>query len=245
MSVRKIVLSLGLLCFFGAVVAPLPGPATAASPLPYRVLSESYYRVDPAAGGMTVRVHATFYNSGSQDLAALPLWAMPNARDIVVTLDSANLVTKVVPFLMDFPTVIGATLPKPLKPNQKAEVTLTYSVPQQKNNLVSLSPGSMEAMFVSQGVGSFLLIDVPTGAENYFDPGCIPAADQPREVHDEGLTRWVCGEVLRAVFHRSVQTQSACAHLEDKCRQSSLKDPFSAFVQSITDTTSRGLLAGC
>ncbi|MEO9256394.1 MAG: hypothetical protein ABI305_12690, partial [Tepidiformaceae bacterium] len=242
MKLRRLALACALFTV-AVVMFGLPAASFAAAPsTPFNVLSDSYYHVDPVAGTMSVRVQATFYNNQSADLIALPLWAMPNATDIAVTAAGATLPTKVTPFVADFPTVVAATPAQPLKSGKKLDLVMTYNVPPQKTTLVSLSAGSIEAMFVSQGKGSFILIDVPSTAENYFDPGCVPVADQPGDVTGSGYKRWVCGEILRAVFNRSDQTEAACANLEDRCRQNSTLSPFSAYGQSISDAAARGLL---
>ncbi len=232
-----------LLCVsVGVLALPMAGASAAPGDLPYNVVSDSYYHVDPAAGLMTVKVEATFYNKQSADLIGVPFWTMPNATDIVVTSNGATLTTTVTPSVADQPAVVVAALPGHLKSKQQVDVSLTYSVPQQANRLVNLKPGSLEAMFVSQGKGSFVFVDVPVSAENYFDPGCVPVASQPSEVTSAGYKRWVCGEVLRSIFNRSDTTESACANLLDKCRQSSVGSALTAFGQSITNIASRGLL---
>jgi hypothetical protein len=241
MSVRLRVLSVALVCLAISVVA-LPATISSAATQPYNVKSDSTYHVDVAAGKMTARVDATFLNTAGTELVALPFWTMPEPSEVVVMDGGGNaLATKFTPSGKGTPGVVLATLSKPLKQNQKLDLTLTYIIGQQGNELLNFSPGSFEAMFVSQGAGSFVLVEVPTSAENYFDPGCVQTANQPAELKDAGFTRWVCGEVLRAVFHRSSGTQSACAHLDDSCRQSSIGFPFSGFGQSITDLGSRGL----
>lgn len=242
MKLRRLALACALFTVAFAVLG-LPAASFAATPsTPYNVLSDSYYHVNPAAGTMSVRVQATFYNNQGNDLVALPLWAMPNATDIAVTAAGATLSTKVTPFSADSPAIVAATPAQPLKSGKKIDLVMTYTVPAQKTGLVTLSAGSMEAMFVGQGKGSFVLIDVPAGAENYFDPGCVPVADQPGDVTGSGYKRWVCGEIFRAVFNRTDQTEAACANLEDRCRQNSSLSPFSAYGQSISDAAARGLL---
>jgi hypothetical protein len=242
MKLRRLALAGALFCASLAVLA-IPVVSFAATPsVPYNVLSNSYYHVDPVAGTMTVRVEATFYNNQGSDLNALPLWAMPGAKDVSVTAAGTGLSTKLIDAVGDLPAVVSATLAQPLKSGKQLDVVMSYTVVAQKNALVNLSAGSMEAMFVSQGKGSFVLIDVPAAAETYFDPGCVPTAEQPANVTGSGYKRWVCGEVLRAVFNRSNETESACAKLEDRCRQNSSLSPISAYGQSVTDTAARGLL---
>lgn len=241
MSLRKLALGLAVLVLS---LVPAAGAAVveAQSALPYRVVSDSYYRVDPAAGTMAVRVQASFYNSQSSELKAVPLWVMPGAQNVAVTQDSATLPTTVTPFdaRSGLPGLALAQLPKPLKPGTKVDVVATYDVPAQSNTFVDMAPGIVESPFVSQGQGSFVIVDVPRAAQNYFDPGCIAAADQPKEVVDAGNERWVCGEILRAVFGRTDSTEAACAHLDDRCRQQTLKGPVVAFAQSITDPSTQG-----
>lgn len=214
------------------------------SQLPFNELSDSYYKVDPAAGTISVRVESSFYNTEKQPLASLPMWAMPLPQNVVVTLKGQDdsLKTELTPFSTaeGVPTLLNVMLPSPLKPSTRLDLVMTYTVGTQQNDFVHIEPGIVESLFVSQGRGSFALIDVPESAENYFDPGCLKASTQPGEVKSAGLERWICGEVPRSVLGRSQSTQASCANMEDKCRQRSSWLPFSAFAQSVTDQSLRG-----
>ncbi len=231
-----------LLVALQATGAPSRIRAQSATSLPYRVVSDSYYRVDPAAGTMTARVEATFYNRQTADLKALPIWVMPAASSVLVTQDGSELKTTITQASakLGIPALVLAQLPTPLKANLRTDVVVTYAVPAQSNALVNMAPGVVESPFVSQGQGSFVFVDVPKSAENYFDPGCIAVASQPKDVTDAGYERWVCGEIIHAVFGRTDSTEAACANLDDRCRQRTLKGSVVAFAQSITDPSSRG-----
>jgi hypothetical protein len=201
------------------------------------VASETYYRLDVEAGTLTARVEAEVQPSGA-DLAEVFFWAMPGAQDVTVTRDGSALTTVVDAFYDDVPALVWATLDQPLRGKLTADFVMTYSVPAGKTDLTDFQPGAIETMLVSQGAGSFILVDLPAAAENVIDPGCVLAANQPREVRDSGYERWVCGEVLAAAFGgENEKVRERCASLHDSCRQRNLADPFSAFVQSTTDTS--------
>ncbi len=245
MSVRLRYLSVALFCLAVAVLAvPGASPATAAG-LPYYILSDSYYHLDVPNGTMDVTVKATFQNAQSGDLAALPLFAMPTAANVAVTQDGASLQTKITPGseANSTVTVVLATLPAPLKTNRKTDLVMTYSVAAHNGTLSTLQPGSVETLFLGQGEGSFVFVDVPTNGENYFDPGCVKLSHQPGEVVDAGDERWVCGDVtLIALSTDQPDVLKRCAALDDACRQRAVPTLFSAYVQSITDTSQRGSL---
>lgn len=236
-----------LLAVLGVIVlATLPAavrPASAQVAQPYRVVSDSYYRVDPASGTMAVRLEATFYNAQGAELKSVPLSLMPGATALsVTTRDGAQLKTTIAQAnpALGMPGVATVQLSAPLKASARTDVVADYTVPAQSNALVHMSPGIVESPFVSQGVGSFVFVDVPKAASNYFDPGCVQLSSQPDEVSAAASVRWVCGEILRAVFGRTDSTESACAQADDRCRQRTLKGSVVAFAQSITDASSQG-----
>src|SRR5690606_20071328 len=152
-------------------------------------------RLDVEAGTVTARVEAQVQPAGAS-LAEVIFWAMPGATDIAVTRGGTSLATTVEAAFEDLPTIVIATLDKPLKGKLTADLVLTYSVPSGETLLTELQPGGIETMLVSQGLGSFLLVDVPASAENVLDPGCVLASNQPADVRVGGYERWVCGEVL-------------------------------------------------
>jgi len=228
-----------------AVLVGGAAPALSAAPVsPIISASETYYRLDVPTGSMTARVEITMQNSG-KDTSVVPLWAMPAATHVVVKQGDTQLEIKI-QALGDqegIPTLVVATLPKPLKGATRTSLTMTYDVPAQTSELVRIEPGVTEALFVSQGRGSFVFVDAPASGENYFEPGCLRATDQPKEVKEAGLERWVCGDVtIIAINTEDKGVQKRCADLDDKCRQRLEGSPFSAFVQSITDTSKRGVM---
>jgi hypothetical protein len=210
--------------------------------------SETYYRADVASGTLSVRVDLHVQNTAFGDLPAVPLYTMPGARNLVAKKDDAVLETK-------SPTAGAAkglpfglsvvTLPKPLKSGAKTDLTVSYDVAPQSAGSVTVSPGMVEALFVSQGGGSFVFVDVPNQADNYFEPGCVKVADQPADVQQSGFERWVCGDVTSVTFAKTDSVLSRCANLDDACRQHSLGAgagpvPFAGYAQSITDPSLRG-----
>jgi hypothetical protein len=232
-----------------AVVAGLcafalgPAGSRAAAEAGYYMASESYYRLDVPAGSMSVRVEAEV--KAETETGEVLLWGMPNATDVRVEQDGQALALE--SFADDSingsPTLIVATLSKPLKTNLKTKLTLTYDVGAQASKLVTVEPGYTEALFVSQGVGSFVFVDIPSTGDNYFEPGCLRAADQPGDVRDAGLERWVCGDATLVAFNTEDDSvQEKCARLDDRCRQRVMDTPFAAFAQSITDESKRGVL---
>ncbi|MGH2609917.1 MAG: hypothetical protein ACRDHF_12630, partial [Tepidiformaceae bacterium] len=238
MRTRRI-LALCLLACVSVAAGLLPGAVTQAAPgAGYQnTASESYYRLDVPNGTMTARVDATIHNGGSRDMPTGILWAMPRAQNIVVKRGDDVLETKVTPALgMDeLPTIVEITLPRIMKTNTQMDLVMTYDVPTQNNPLAVMQAGSIEALFVSQGPGSFVLIEVPKGADNFVDPGCLFAADQPGDVADAGFERWVCGEVgLLVGAAEDERILERCANMDDRCRQRLDASPFSAFAQSIT-----------
>lgn len=199
--------------------------------------SETYYSLDVPNGAMTVRVEAEVQPAGAQ-LTAVELWAMPGAREVKVTRNGSDLPIEIDAAFSDIPALVTATLDQPLKGKLTAKLVMTYSVPPGETLLTDLKAGAIETMLVSQGLGSFVFVDIPVDAENVLDPGCVFAKSQPGDVKDAGNERWVCGDVLGAAFGGNDDSVRArCAALDDRCRQRSLDLPFSAFVQSTTDST--------
>lgn len=213
-------------------------PARPANALPgQNIASDTYYRIDVQAGVVSARVEAEVQGSGYGDLTEVILWAMPTATGVQVTRDGQPLSIETVhPVGPDLPMVVVVTLDKPLKGKLTADLLMTYTVPTGQTMLTEVEPGYVESMFVSQGAGSFVLLELPAGAENTLDPGCVVAARQPEEVKSAGYERWVCGEVLAAAFNTDNQSAlDKCANMDDRCRQRFYDIPFSAFAQSITN----------
>ena len=215
---------------------------------PYAVASETYYRIDTPNGRLSVRVHAEFQNMQAKDLASLPIWLMPGAENLVVTANGQPLTTKITPGseAQGVAGVAEATLSVPLKMNFRTTLEATYEVPPRTGGkYITLEAGLVESPLVGQGTGSFVLIDVPESGDNYFDPGCLLAADQPKEVKADGMVRWVCGEVTIIAIHSDdPDIVRSCAALDEKCRQRADIRVFSAYAQSITDETKAGKREG-
>lgn len=243
MSVRRWLV--GIFLPVAALAAGLlPGFAGAADVLPFKSASETYFKLDVPNGSLSATINVAFLN-GSGTLNSLPVWILPAATDVVIKQDGAVLETKITPGT-EKPGIAGiavATLSKPLKPNLKTTLTTTYTVPSHTGSLLRMEAGAMELPFMGQGQGSFVFVDVPRDGENYFDPGCLVAADQPKDVKDAGAERWVCGDVPTIALNADDSSVlNRCANLDDACRQRSTISVFSAFVQSITDESKRGLL---
>lgn len=207
------------------------------------VASESYYTLNVDEGTMSVRVEA-LVQPGGGDIDDVWLWLMPGAIDVKVLQGETELEFEYVEDLeANQPGLLIATLSKTLKGKLTTELVLSYTVPSQDDEFTRMQPGAIEAAFVSQGAGSFVLVDVPVDAENVMDPGCLLAASQPGSVKDAGYERWVCGEALVvALATDDPETLQKCARMDDRCRQRLLDDPFSAYVQSVTDPSLRGVL---
>ena len=224
------------------------GPAqgnVAQAEAPFAIASETYYRLDVSNGTASVKVNAQIQNKGPKDLAEITLWAMPAITDVNANQDGTALTLKVIGSqeLGTPASRVVVTLPKPIKKNVKTTLTMTYVAPPQTSANVNFAAGAIEAVFMGQGPGSFILIDVPLAAETYLDPGCLKAKDQPKDLRNEDLVRWVCGEIT--IIALNAENQSVldqCASLDDKCRQRYLISPYSSFAQSITDQSLRGNL---
>lgn len=246
MRTRRFVALAALVCVT-AVAGLLPGAALAGpGNKDQNTASESYFRLDVPNGTVSARVEATVQNAGSRDSSRAVLWAMPRAENIVVRRDEEVLATKISPALGndELPTVVEVTLPRTLKPKAQMDIVMTYDVPSQTSEYVRLEKGATEALFVSQGPGSFVLLDLPSAADNVLDPGCLKATGQPGDVKDAGLERWVCGEVtLIALSPDDKDLLAMCADMDDRCRQRIDRSPYSAFVQSISDPSLQGILS--
>ena len=241
-----------LVAFLAVIVAPLgflPSASRAAQQLvPWAVASESQYRVDTDNGRMTVTVHGEYQNMQSKDLATLPIFLMPGAENVVVKAGDQVLETTItegseITAQAGFAT---ATLPKPLKQNLRIILDASYDIgPRTGGKLMTLEAGLVETAFIGQGPGSFVLVDVPEKGDNYFDPGCLKATDQPKDVKAGGFVRWVCGEVtVIATNADDPDVVRRCASMDDKCRQRADIRVFSAYVQSVTDFSKAAKLEG-
>ncbi len=222
-----------------------PNAEVARAADPWKTASESYYRLDVPNGQASVHVDVEVLNVASADLPYVILYAMPVTKDVIVTQDGTALTTEIITGSeLGAPvSLVKATFLKPLKKNARTKITLDYVAPPQTSEYVKFSPGAMEALFISQGPGSFVLLDAPTSAETYLDPGCLKANDQPKDLRDSGLVRHVCGEAaILALEAENKGLLDACAGMDDKCRQRLLLSPYSAFGQSITDTSLRGTI---
>lgn len=215
---------------------------------PYAVASETYYKLDTANGRMTITYHGEYQNEQNKDLLTLPFYLMPGAQNVVITAEGQTLATTVVDGNEAAASVgvATATLPRSLKPNARIVLEASYEVPSRTGGkLMTLEAGLIETPFIGQGPGSFVLVDVPEGGDNYLDPGCLRATDQPRDVKDGGMVRWVCGEVtIIALNGDDPDVIKRCAGMDDKCRQRISETTFSAYVQSITDLTKSAKLEG-
>ncbi|HEY4668476.1 MAG TPA: hypothetical protein VIH05_01725 [Tepidiformaceae bacterium] len=236
------------MALLGVLVATLallePGSPVAA--VEQNVASDSFYEVDPESGTLSVSVEATIQNAGGSPASVFYLWAMPGAQNILVQRDGQNLPAEV--FAEGGPdgvTLVTVSLPSALRPNGTTSLVMTYGVPAQSGEWVRLERGVIETRFVGQGPGSFVYLDVPTSAENYFDPGCLKAADQPKDVTGAGRERWICGETtLIAINAEDQALLKRCAAADDRCRQRALVSPFNGYVQSISDPSTQGVHQG-
>jgi len=236
-----------MVVFFAALMVALPfvaspnvrlAEAQQATLIPYGAASETYYRVDTDNGRLSVRVDVEFQNISGQDLKTLPVYFLPGAENVVVTQNGAALETKIDPGneAAGAAGKADATLPTPLKPNLRTKFVATYDIAPRNGSLMQLEAGIIETPFIGQGPGSFVLVDVPEAGENVFDPGCLKATDQPKDVTADGFVRWVCGDVnVIAINLDDQDVLDRCASMDDKCRQRTEIAVFSAYVLSITD----------
>ncbi|MCC7364135.1 MAG: hypothetical protein IT303_07155 [Dehalococcoidia bacterium] len=246
MKIRLALTALVALC----VALPLAGTRqdAAAQAIPFGIASETYYRLDVPNGTMRVRVEAEV-SPGKGELTEVYLWTMPGATNVVATQDDATLTTEMTAPEPGIPAIVTATLAKPPRGAQRTNIVMNYDVPSQKNEFATLEPGLIEALFVSQDAGSFVFIDMPATGDNYVEPGCLRTASQPKDAHDAGLERFVCGDTVSIAFATEDKAaQKSCTELDDRCRQKALPDgevfPFTGFAQSITDDAKKGVLEG-
>ncbi len=239
-------LTLAVLAALGLVASAGTAGSARAESLPWNMASETYYHLDVDGAAVSVRVHAVVQStSRSGELQSVRLAAMPAATNIVARRGDTRLQVKVTPGSesTQTPATIEATFPAPIRGSEKTELDLTYDLPASTGALTRIQPGVVETMFIGQGEGSFVFVDVPKSADSYFDPGCLVASSQPSDVKNSGYERWVCGDVtLIALNTSNPDVLARCAALDDKCRQRALPSLFSAFVQSITDPNLRGSL---
>lgn len=227
-------------CAAFVALAVLPGASLvrAGTTFPWQnVASESYFHLDVEEGVIDARVDVVV-QPGSAEIDEVWLWLMPGATEIEVRQGETVLVfeEQISGYDEDGPKLIAATLVKPLKGKLTTNLELTYTVPAQSAAAIRIEPGAIEAAMVSQGAGSFVLIDVPQHGENVMDPGCLLASSQPEAVRDIGYERWVCGEALLiALSTDDSETLGKCAAMNDRCRQRLVDTPFSAYAQSVTD----------
>lgn len=243
-----------LVGLFAVLAVPFAGggvPAAVAQQTfskPYAVASETYYKLDTPNGRMTVTYHGEYQNEQGKDLLTLPVYLMPGAQGVSITSDGQPLETKIVDGNEALATVgiATSTLPRALKPKARITLEASYEIPPRPaGKMMTLEAGIIETPFIGQGPGSFVLVDVPEAGDTYLDPGCLRATDQPKDVKDGGLVRWVCGEVtIIALNGDDPDVIKRCAGMDDKCRQRALETTFSAYVQSITDLTKVSKLEG-
>jgi hypothetical protein len=230
-----------------AAIAFVPGATRvlAGESFPWQfVASESYYMLNVEQGTMDVRVEALVQPAGD-DIEEVWLWLMPGGTDVNVLQDGVDIEFEFsdLGVTATDPKLLIAKLPKPLRGKLTTELVMTYTVPSQDDEFTRMQPGAIEAAFISQGAGSFVLVDVPRHGQNVMDPGCLVAASQPAGVREIGYERWVCGEALLiALSTDDPETLQRCAKLDDRCRQRVIDTPFSAFVQSVTDPALQGVL---
>ncbi len=238
-----------LLAAFVLLLPGQAGDADAAGPCAgcingQNMVTDSYYRLDVPSGTFAVRVEALVElvgTNGAKEVPTVTLFAMPSAVDVVVKMKDGD---KSLPLTIvagnegddGLASRVTATLEKPARSGNRVDIVMTYTVSAHTSELVRMEPGAIETVFVGQGPGSFVIVDVPTAGDTFFDPGCLKGTAQPSAVRDAGLERWVCGEVTIAAFFKDdPATQKACADMADKCRQRIADAAFSAFVQSVTD----------
>ena len=230
-----------VLVAFVVLIAVVP-TMVFAQPASINQFSDSYFTFDVPNGTLAAKVDLTVQNATTKDATTVSLYAMPKAQDLVVKRGDVVLESKLTPVAdaAGLPTLVSVTFDKPLKPKATTNLTITYTVPNQNGELVHMAPGVMELMLTSQGKGSFVWVDIPRDAENYFDPGCLKSADQPSSVKDAGNERWICGDTLLIALASENRDQlRRCAGADDRCRQRlGNASPFSAFAQSVTDRSS-------
>ena len=233
-------LGLAVVAVLGGLLLTASETGRAATPL-YYMASDSFYRLDVPAGAMSARVEVEV--QAVHESSEVYMWTMPGASNVRVAQGDRQLDATPMPGDDTGLGVYAVKLPEPLRPKLKTKFTLTYDVGAQSGELVKIEPGYIEAVFASQGPGSFVFLDLPQEGDNFVEPGCVRVANQPDDARDAGLERWVCGEASAvAVTGEDPNVVERCANLDDACRQRANVLPFSGFAQSITDHSKRGVL---
>jgi hypothetical protein len=228
----------------GALIGAAPASAQQAQGLVSA--SETVYRLDTPAGTVRVHVRVEFLNQSQNGITTVPVYILPHANGLAITRDGAP-----VQFTLDpgdeaakRTAVAAVTLPEPLQPKRRLTLEAAYTLPNTSGPLMTLEPGLIEVPFIGQGPGSWVFVDVPKSGDNVLDPGCLVGKDQPSEVKNAGLQRWVCGNVfLIALSADDPDILERCAALDERCRQRFDPGVFSAFALSVTDETRRGVLS--
>ncbi len=242
-ALASLVLLAAIAAAFGLVAPPASRAQQNAA---FVSASETAYRLDTPAGKVTVSIRADFLNQSQQDLRELPLYVLPNARDLSVTSGGKALDFTLQPGdeAARRAAVVSVELAEPLKPNRRVTLEASYRLEPTSGPLMTLEPGLIEVPFIGQGPGSWVFIDVPKTGDNVLDPGCLVGKDQPAEVKGAGLQRWVCGNVfLIALAADDPSVLDRCAALDERCRQRLDPGVFSAFALSVTDESRRGVLS--
>lgn len=209
--------------------------------------SETTYRLDTAAGTVSVAIRVEFLNQSTLDVKEVPLYFLPGAQDLAVTSSGRTLETRIATPPDEQARMAGllsVTLPEPLKPKRRVTIEATYRLGNSAGPLMTLEPGLIEVPFIGQGPGSWVFVDVPRSGDNVLDPGCLIGKEQPSDVRSAGLQRWVCGDVfLIALSADDPGVLDRCAALDERCRQRFDAGIFSAFALSVTDESRRGILS--
>ncbi|GIW13936.1 MAG: hypothetical protein KatS3mg062_1375 [Tepidiforma sp.] len=219
--------------------------AMAQSVPPLVSASETTYRLDTAAGTVGVELRVEFLNQSQGDITTVPVYILPHAQDLAITRDRQPLAFSLEPGdeAARRTAVASVALPAPLKPKGRVTLEAAYRLPNSTGPLMTLEPGLIEVPFIGQGPGSWVFVDVPKSGDNVLDPGCLVGKDQPAEVKNAGLQRWVCGDVLAiSLAADDPDILERCAALDDRCRQRVDAGVFSAFALSVTDESRRGVL---
>lgn len=238
-------LGIALLVALLIVLSGAPRTAVAQQPT-LASASETTYRLDTPAGTVSVDVHIEYLNQSSADITTVPLYILPHAQDLAILRNGTPL-----QFTLDpgdeaarRTALATVTLPEPLKPNRRVTLEASYRLPAVTGPLMRVQPGIIEVPFIGQGPGSWVFVDVPKSGDNVLDPGCLLGRDQPDNVAQRGLQRWVCGDVfLVALSTDDPSVLERCAALDDRCRQRTDPGVFSAFALSVTDEAQRGILS--
>ncbi|WP_322795631.1 hypothetical protein [Tepidiforma sp.] len=221
----------------GRGVAQLPALASA---------SETTYRLDTAGGAIHATIEVEFLNQSGGPISEVSLFILPGALDVTVSAQGGAPQVAIQPGseAERRAGIAVVTLPEPLKPKARTRLEASYRLAASTGPLITIEPGFIEVPFIGQGPGSWVFVDVPRSGDNTLDPGCLVAKDQPAEVKDAGLQRWVCGDVFAvALAAEDPDVLDRCAALDDRCRQRTEPGVFSAFALSVTDESRRGVLS--